>query len=74
MDWKIGQKLACDRPEQYLSGCVVVSQEDGSVVISCPAVGIVVRGHQQELERFGWQIDENQPETAHEPKDLGSYY
>lgn len=74
MSWNVGQKLACDRPEQYLSGCVVVSQEAGNVVISCPAIGIVVRGYQPELEQFGWTVDECHEKKVGEATDIGGYY
>jgi hypothetical protein len=60
ISWKVGQKLMCDRPEQLLTGCVIVAQESGGLIISCPAVGIVVSGQQQQLEMLGWKLDDFQ--------------
>ena len=63
MDWKVGQKLVCDRPEQYLTGCFVRAKEAGSVVVCCPAINLVVAGRQAQLEELGWRLEEvEQPE------------
>lgn len=57
MDWKVGQKLVCDRPEQYLTGCFVRAKEAGSVVVCCPAINLVVAGRQEQLEELGWRVE-----------------
>ena len=56
MDWKIGQKVICDRADQSLSGTVIQIGHTDGVIISCPESGAIVCGLQKNLERFGWQI------------------
>lgn len=58
MRWQIGQKVVCDRPEQLLTGCYVVTTDAETVKISCPAAGIVVSGDQRRLEEMGWRSEE----------------
>ncbi|OLP18148.1 hypothetical protein BST81_14115 [Leptolyngbya sp. 'hensonii'] len=58
MNWQVGQNMVCDRPEQLLSGCIIVAQDDESVMISCPAVGIVVTGEPHRLQELGWKTDD----------------
>ncbi len=70
MQWKVGQRLICDRPEQILTGCTIVAQDGSSVIISCPAVGIVVTGEPGRLQELGWRIDPSEPDLKIE--DRGS--
>lgn len=58
MSWRIGQKVVCDRPEQLLQGCMIQAIDSDSIVISCPAVNLVVCGKQQNLEQLGWKVDD----------------
>ncbi|NJN86760.1 MAG: hypothetical protein HC881_11140 [Leptolyngbyaceae cyanobacterium SL_7_1] len=60
MNWTVGQRVVCDRPEQLLTDCIVQQSEAGSVVISCPFANIVVSGTQERLEQLGWRMEEPQ--------------
>lgn len=57
MEWIVGQKVVCDRPEQLLTGCTIKVKEEGSVIISCPNIDLVFWGQQEQLERLGWRLD-----------------
>lgn len=57
MEWNIGQKVVCDRPEQLLTGCTIKAKEEGSVIISCPNIDLVFWGQQEQLEQLGWRPD-----------------
>ncbi|HEY9623888.1 MAG TPA: hypothetical protein V6C78_26250 [Crinalium sp.] len=61
MDWKVGQKVVCDRPEQMLSGCTIQTVDADSIVISCPNVNLVICGKQRNLEQLGWRTDQPAP-------------
>jgi hypothetical protein len=61
MDWKVGQKVVCDRPEQLLQGCTIQTMDVDSVVISCPTVNLVICGKQRNLEQLGWRVDTPNP-------------
>jgi hypothetical protein len=58
MNWEVGQKLVCDRPEQLLTGCFIADKTSEGLTVSCPAIGIVISQQQQQLERLGWKLDE----------------
>ena len=58
MNWKIGQKLVCDRPDTSLTGCTIRAADADGVIIFCPEVNLVVCGKQENLEQQGWQLDQ----------------
>ncbi len=71
MDWKVGQNVVCDRPEQLLTGCVIQSKDADTIVISCPSIDLVFRGKQQQLEQLGWKVvDSKDTKDAREGKDV----
>lgn len=59
MSWQVGQKVVCDRPEQLLAGCFIQSEESDSVVITCPAVNLVISGKRKRLEELGWRLEDD---------------
>ena len=54
MNWQVGQKVTCDRPDQQLKECFIVSAEAEGVKVFCAEAGILVIGQQSHLERSGW--------------------
>ncbi len=54
MNWQVGQKVTCDRPDQPLRDYFVVSAEAGYVKVFCTEAGILVIGQQSYLEKLGW--------------------
>jgi hypothetical protein len=64
MNWQIGQKVVCDRPEQLLTGCVVTTQDQGWVTISCPIAGFALAGYQAQFEQEGWIVEPSRDRTA----------
>lgn len=63
MEWNIGQKVVCDRPEQLLTGCTIKAKEEGSVIISCPGIDLVFWGQQEQLEQLGWRLETSSTKT-----------
>lgn len=63
MQWQVGQRIVCDRPDQPLTGCCIASSDADTVKIICPAAGIVVYGPQQRLEEMGWKLEQLQPKN-----------
>lgn len=59
-EWKPGQRVICDRPEQFLTGCMIESNKGGVIVINCPFANITVSGTQADLTQLGWQLDPRQ--------------
>ena len=54
MNWQVGQKVTCDRPDQPLRECFIVSAEVEGVKIFCAEAGTLVIGRQGHLEKLGW--------------------
>ena len=54
MNWQVGQKVTCDRPDQHSREYFVISAEAGYVKVFCADAGILVIGQQSYLEKFGW--------------------
>jgi hypothetical protein len=61
-NWKVGQRVKCDRPGKELPDCFVRSIDADSVVIFCPSKNTVICGRCSNLERLGWRLDDRQPE------------
>lgn len=64
MNWQIGQKVVCDRPEQLLTGCTVTTQDQGWVTISCPTAGFALAGYQDRFEQEGWTVEQERDRVA----------
>ncbi|MGI0484818.1 hypothetical protein ACN4EK_05215 [Pantanalinema rosaneae CENA516] len=67
MNWQIGQKVVCDRPEQLLTGCIVTTQDEGWVTISCPTAGFALAGYQDQFEQEGWTAESGRNLIATSP-------
>ena len=59
-NWKVGQRVRCDRPGKQLPDCFVRSVDSDSVVIFCPSMNTVICGRRSNLERLGWKLDDYQ--------------
>lgn len=71
MEWKVGQKVVCDRPEQLLTGCVIRSKQADKIIIVCPSIDLEFLGSQEKLEQLGWRLDENEKLKTRNGKKQG---
>ncbi|MCL6434210.1 MAG: hypothetical protein K6T90_08315 [Leptolyngbyaceae cyanobacterium HOT.MB2.61] len=63
-NWKVGQRVVCDRPSKQSVGCFVRAIDSDSVVIFCPEQNTVICGQRSNLEKLGWRVVEPQEEMA----------
>jgi hypothetical protein len=54
MNWQVGQKVICDRPDQHSREYFVISAETGYVKVFCAEASVLVIGQQSYLEKLGW--------------------